>query len=91
MSKCKGCGKEIFWIETTYGKVMAVDPKLIEVTYETHGKFTLVWPNGNVVKRCSMGTQGYVPHWSCLKANDFKKKNRIAQSKNRMNSKEKNP
>ena len=74
MSKCKGCGAEIGWISTFGRKSMPVDPLLIEVTDETHGKLNLVMSNGKTVSRASIGTQGYVPHWAtCSKAKDFKK------------------
>ena len=74
MSKCKGCGADIEWIPTAAGKSMPVDPLLIKVTDDTHGKLNLVMSNGNTVSRASIGTQGYVSHWAtCSKAKDFKK------------------
>lgn len=74
MSKCKGCGAEIEWISTLGGKSMPIDPLLIQVSKETHGKFTLVGLNGQVKVKASMGTHGYISHWAtCKTAKDFKK------------------
>ena len=72
---CKGCGNHIIWVTTVAGKSMPCDPELVTVKDEDHGNFTLVFESGLVARRCSMGSQGYVPHWaSCPKAAEFTKK-----------------
>lgn len=76
MPFCRGCGKEILWIETAKNKKwIPVDhtPKRIHPGDE--GKFVL--ENGRVVDARNIQDDywGYTPHWAtCPKAKEFKKR-----------------
>ena len=60
ISKCKGCGADIVWLETIAGRKMPVDPER-----KTYVRITTI---GAAVET------GYVPHWgTCPEADKFKK------------------
>lgn len=81
MARCKGCGAEIIWIETTGGKAIPCDPEHIIYWALPGAKGKVVTPNGEVVSCVFEGdTQtatgiGYISHWStCRKAGQFRRK-----------------
>jgi len=63
LSKCKGCGAEILWVETVKGKKMPVDPK------------ELVFVHIEKVSGKAEVLKGYVPRWaSCPARDQFKRR-----------------
>ena len=80
MAKCRGCGAEIRWIETSAGKRMPCDPELTPYWEKPGAAGKVVTPNGEVIS-CEFSGEaskvtglGYVPHWgTCPAAGRFKK------------------
>ena len=80
MAKCKGCGAEIIWIKTPYGKSHPCDPKPVIYWARQKGKGKVVTPNGEVISCEFKGEMdkatgyGYVSHWStCPEAQQFRR------------------
>lgn len=81
MSRCKGCGAQIIFIETPNGKSMPVDPSIIPYWKDPKGDTMIVNENGNVV-RCFLDGEpdeitdvGFRPHWAtCPAAKQFRRK-----------------
>lgn len=79
MAICKGCGAEIFWIKTRYGKSMPVDEK--PVPYFKGDNAKIVTDDGDVVRGNLDGPEedfigfGYISHFAtCPKAGKFRRK-----------------
>ena len=81
MSKCKKCGKKIFFVTTSSGKPMPCDPEEVLYWEDPRGRNRVVLPNGEVVACRLTGDEqkatgiGYIPHWAtCTHADEFRKK-----------------
>jgi hypothetical protein len=81
MAKCRSCGAEIRWIETTAGKHMPCNPLGVRYWAQEKAKGKVITPNGEVLSCVFEGDErqatgiGYVPHWStCKSANQHRKK-----------------
>ena len=79
-TKCKGCGKPIYWIPTLGGKSMPCDPEPVTYWEKPKAPGKIITPNGETISCEFEGDLqkatgiGYRPHWaSCPKYKDFKK------------------
>ena len=79
MASYKGCGAEIFWIKTQYGKSMPVDEKL--VPYYKGSDVKIVTEDGRVISGSLEGPEdafqgfGYISHFAtCPKADKFRRR-----------------
>jgi hypothetical protein len=79
-SKCRSCGAPIKWVNTSLGKKMPVDERLISIMEDPDGDTTVVCQDGMVVKgRLAMtGTdgaiQGHTSHFAtCPQAREWRK------------------
>lgn len=69
-STCRGCGREIFWIETRSGKKAPVD---IERTHAEKDDTWMVNDEGKFFK-ANRGDEGHTPHFAtCPQADKFRK------------------
>lgn len=75
MTICKGCGREMRWIQTTNGKAMPVDPESVHFE-PAGGPETFITQDGRTVrgqKKKDGAALGFVPHWAtCPAAGYFK-------------------
>lgn len=77
---CRGCGREIVWIQTAGGKSMPCDASPVYYKERAGGPDRIVTQNGMTLS-CEIVTDpniatgiGYVPHWAtCPQAGKFKK------------------
>ena len=80
MSKCRGCGADIYWITTKKGKHVPCDPREHAV-YEG-GKDIFFTEDGSVIKGIADRSKGggflgfgRTSHWAtCPNANSFRRK-----------------
>ena len=88
MAKCKSCGADIVWIETTNGKAMPCDAE--PVPYWTVGimdKKDRIMTLDGEIRACTLVTQrtpatgtGYKPHWAnCTGASNHR---RVSKNEN---------
>ncbi len=74
--KCKGCGKEIVWIETASGRQMPCDAVPVYFREDTPGR-TIVLKNGVCVRGRIDNTSsyiGFIPHWeTCVRSGMFRR------------------
>lgn len=69
-SKCRGCGKEIWWVKTKNGKNAPVD---LDQTFAKKDGTWMVDGDGHFFK-ASMNDAGYMPHFAtCPQAANFRK------------------
>lgn len=79
-NKCKSCGQEIKWIQTSGGKNMPCDPTIVMYWAKPKSKDKIVTQDGKVIN-CNLDGDpvkatgvGYVPHWAtCPHADKFKR------------------
>lgn len=82
MSRCRGCGAAIEWIQTPEGRYMPIDPEPVFVI-EDDGKDRFVTDEGGVIlgRRARPEEEShdlpvaYVPHWkTCPNAANFRRR-----------------
>lgn len=79
---CKGCGQQIIWMRTASGKIMPVDPTLVDYVEVEGGKKRVVTPDGLVVaaetdnvKNGEGDGVGYISHFAtCPAADRFRRR-----------------
>ena len=77
MAKCKACGAEIRFLNTSEGKLMPVNAEAVSYEPDPNGLFTLLGPGGHIERgRLAVAGSriGYVPHWvTCPDADRFRR------------------
>jgi len=81
MSKCKGCGAEIYWMKTNSGKSIPVDVFTKDYWENENGKYQILDPVKDLVNCDLTGDpdkvtgRGFIAHkTTCTGIKDFKKK-----------------
>lgn len=75
MSKCRGCGEEVKFIQLKSGKFNPVNPELYSIQdILVEADLIVVSPTGEVGKLSKL-EKGYISHFStCPNGKDFRKK-----------------
>lgn len=80
LAKCKGCGRDIFWVRTPSGKAMPCDPVPVKYWPEDKAPGKVVLVNTGELVSCKFegpeatARLGCTPHWAtCPEAGKFKK------------------
>jgi hypothetical protein len=75
MAKCRGCNKEVIFIQLKSGKFNPVDPELYSIQDILVEPSLIVVSKTGEVGKLSNLTEGYISHFAtCLNAKDFRKK-----------------
>lgn len=74
MPKCRGCGKEVKFIQLKSVKFNPVDPELFDIFDDNDPNLMVVSPSGEVGRLSELG-EGYISHFAtCPNSKDFRKK-----------------
>jgi len=78
ISKCRGCGADIYWVKMKSGSNMPVDAEKVTVKeQQPDKKVTLITLDGQTKCFARVGDSGYIPHWStCPQASTFRKRSK---------------
>lgn len=81
VGRCKGCGQEIYWLQTRAGKSMPCDTDPVAYWAKPKAQGKVVLANGEVVSCVFTGNIdkstgiGYIPHFAtCPQADRFRRK-----------------